>query len=164
MLKIFLPSSALLLGVMYVNVYAMMCSFSKKNLLKIKNDGARLVRLFQILKISCSCVTTISLVKQTQNVKVTRKILEREKKKKTETENMGRAKIRFNLLSRLYAASCTNHHDAFIFSFPFLARYYVPYLNTFFLYCCCFLSDFKRIVYFLLVFCVNFFLPELLSL
>lgn len=36
MLKIFLPSSALLLGVMYVNVYAMMCSFSKKNLLKIK--------------------------------------------------------------------------------------------------------------------------------
>lgn len=30
MLKIFLPSSALLLGVMYVNVYAMMCSFSKK--------------------------------------------------------------------------------------------------------------------------------------
>lgn len=136
----------------------------KKNLLKIKNDGARLVRLFQILKISCSCVTTISLVKQTQNVKVTRKILEREKKKKTETENMGRAKIRFNLLSRLYAASCSNHHDAFIFSFPFLARYYVPYLNTFFLYCCCFLSDFKRIVYFLLVFRVNFFLPELLSL
>lgn len=136
----------------------------KKNLLKIKNDGARLVRLFQTLKISCSCVTTISLVKQTQNVKVTRKILEREKKKKTETENMGRAKIRFNLLPRLYVASCSNHHDAFIFSFPFLAGYYVPYLNTFFLYCCCFLSDFKRIVYFRLVFCVNFFLPELLSL
>lgn len=137
----------------------------KKILLKIKNDGARLVRLFQILKISCSCVTTISLVKQTQNVKVTRKILEREKKKKTETENMGRAKIRFNLLSRLYAASCSNHHDAFIFSFPFLARYYVPYLNTFFPLLLLFLlSDFKRIVYFLLVFCVNFFLPELLSL
>lgn len=48
MLKIFLPSTALLLGVMYVNVFVF------KNLLKIKNDGARMVRLFQILKISCS--------------------------------------------------------------------------------------------------------------
>lgn len=38
-------------------------------------------------------LVTISLVKQTQNEKVTRKILEREKKKKTETKNMGRGKL-----------------------------------------------------------------------
>lgn len=89
MLKIFLPSTALLL---IVNVCKCVRNdvFVFKNLLKIKIDGARLVRLFQILKISL--LVTISLVKQTQNENVTRKILEREKKKKTKTKNMVRGK------------------------------------------------------------------------
>lgn len=117
----------------FINVYAMMCSFFKKRNLKIKKGGARLVRLFQILKISCSWLSGKANTKQKSN---TNDIRSAKRKRKPRPKNWAEKKDLISFSRHFLLSAQTS--DAFTFSFPFLARYYVPYFNTFFLYCCCF--------------------------
>lgn len=107
--------------------------FQKNKNPKIKKGGARLVRLFRILKISCSWLSGFKANTKKNNKKVsnTNDIRAREKEKKIETVR-GRRKARFDLFFPRNSFSVPVGPCRPCSLFPFLLDYVYLILTLFF--------------------------------